>query len=531
MKNRIETNLSAALSQMVPDDMYERIVEEVDSIPERNVTPMKRQDKNTNPAARTRTDHNRPLRLLSMAVAACLVLAIGLWGGRYYQYNYVADSIVDIDVNPSVELTTNRNNKVLEAEAVNGDGAEILDELNLEGTDLNVAVYAVIGAMVQNGYLTGEDGSILITVQNDDQERAQTVRNLVLTDVDASLKSSEVTASVLNQTVTTTSTDAQTFADENNISLGKAVLVLNLAAKDDTLDATELAAMTIRELADLVTERGIDISDIVDYDADDTIWENINDAVEEVNENGTTTTTDTTGLITTAEAKEIALDHAGVAEADATFITAKLEYDDGVQVYDIEFYAGGVEYDYEINAATGAIIGTEQDAQQTTTTTTTTTTDTATLTADEAKAAALEHAGVAEADATFTKTELDYEDGVQVYDVEFYTTTTEYEYEINAATGAVVSHSQETISTGATGATGTTTTTSGGSITSAEAKTIALNHAGVSESNAREMEVELDNEDGVQVYEVEFKSGGMEYSYEIRVSDGTILDYEKEADD
>ncbi|MCD8147425.1 MAG: peptidase, partial [Clostridiales bacterium] len=335
MKNRIEDNLSAALSQMVPDDMYERIVEEIDSIPERNVTPMKRQDKNTNAAARTRTKHNRPLRLLSMAVAACLILAVGLWGGRYYQYNFVADSIVDIDVNPSVELTTNRNNKVLEAEAVNEDGAEILEELNLKGTDLNVAVYAVIGAMVQNGYLTGDDGSILISVQNDDQERAQTVRNLVLSDVDASLKSSEVTASVLNQTVTTTTTDAQTFADENNISLGKAVFVLNLAGKDDTLDATELAAMTLKELADLVTERGIDISDIVDYDAGDSIWENITDAVEEVNENGTTTTTtDTTGLITVAEAKEIALDHAGVTEDDATFITAKLDYDDGVQVYD-----------------------------------------------------------------------------------------------------------------------------------------------------------------------------------------------------
>ncbi|MCC8075555.1 MAG: peptidase, partial [Clostridiales bacterium] len=280
---------------------------------------MKRQNQKTNAADRTRTNRNRPLRLLSMAVAACLVLAVGLWGGRYYQYNFVTDSIVDIDVNPSVELTTNRNNKVLEAEAVNEDGAEILQELNLKGTDLNVAVYAVIGAMVQNGYLTGDDGSILISVQNDDQERAQTVRNLVLSDVDASLKSSEVTASVLNQTVTTTTTDAQTFADENNISLGKAVFVLNLASKDNTLDANELAAMTLKELADLVAERGIDISDIVDYDADDSIWENITDAVEEVNENGTTTTTTTSGdIITTAEAKEIALDHAGIAEADAT---------------------------------------------------------------------------------------------------------------------------------------------------------------------------------------------------------------------
>lgn len=362
MKNRIETNLSAALSQMVPDDMFDRIMEDVDSIPERNVTPMKRQNQKTNAADRTRTNRNRPLRLLSMAVAACLVLAVGLWGGRYYQYNFVTDSIVDIDVNPSVELTTNRNNKVLEAEAVNEDGAEILQELNLKGTDLNVAVYAVIGAMVQNGYLTGDDGSILISVQNDDQERAQTVRNLVLSDVDASLKSSEVTASVLNQTVTTTTTDAQTFADENNISLGKAVFVLNLASKDNTLDANELAAMTLKELADLVAERGIDISDIVDYDADDSIWENITDAVEEVNENGTTTTTTTSGdTITSDEAKTIALNHAGVSESNTREMEVELDYEDGIQVYEVEFKSGTMEYSYEIKAADGTILDYEQE--------------------------------------------------------------------------------------------------------------------------------------------------------------------------
>lgn len=444
MKNRIETNLSAALSQMVPDDMFDRIMEDVDSIPERNVTPMKRQNQKTNAADRTRTNRNRPLRLLSMAVAACLVLAVGLWGGRYYQYNFVTDSIVDIDVNPSVELTTNRNNKVLEAEAVNEDGAEILQELNLKGTDLNVAVYAVIGAMVQNGYLTGDDGSILISVQNDDQERAQTVRNLVLSDVDASLKSSEVTASVLNQTVTTTTTDAQTFADENNISLGKAVFVLNLASKDNTLDANELAAMTLKELADLVAERGIDISDIVDYDADDSIWENITDAVEEVNENGTTTTTTTSGdIITTAEAKEIALDHAGIAEADATFTKTKLEYDNGVQVYDVEFYTTDAEYDYNINAATGAVVNAEQEGRKTQTTTTTTTTSGDTITSDEAKTIALNHAGVSESNTREMEVELDYEDGIQVYEVEFKSGTMEYSYEIKAADGTILDYEQE----------------------------------------------------------------------------------------
>ena len=69
------------------------------------------------------------------------------------------------------------------------------------------------------------------------------------------------------------------------------------------------------------------------------------------------------------------------------------------------------------------------------------------------------------------------------------------------------------------------------SIGYAKAKSIALNHAGVSESKAYDMDIELDDEDGMLVYEVEFKSGGMEYSYEINAASGAILKHETEIDD
>lgn len=56
------------------------------------------------------------------------------------------------------------------------------------------------------------------------------------------------------------------------------------------------------------------------------------------------------------KAKEIALSDAGVSKADATYLHAHLDRDDRVIDYDVEFYSGGKEYDYEINAYTGAII-------------------------------------------------------------------------------------------------------------------------------------------------------------------------------
>ena len=70
-----------------------------------------------------------------------------------------------------------------------------------------------------------------------------------------------------------------------------------------------------------------------------------------------------------------------------------------------------------------------------------------------------------------------------------------------------------------------------GDIGYAKAKSIALTHAGVSESAAYDMEVEPDNEDGVPVYEVSFKSGGMEYDYDIHAVTGEILKHEAERDD
>ena len=58
--------------------------------------------------------------------------------------------------------------------------------------------------------------------------------------------------------------------------------------------------------------------------------------------------------ISAERAKQIALSHAQVS--GASFTKVELDIDDGVSVYDIEFKAGNVEYDYEINAASGAII-------------------------------------------------------------------------------------------------------------------------------------------------------------------------------
>ena len=119
---------------------------------------------------------------------------------------------------------------------------------------------------------------------------------------------------------------------------------------------------------------------------------------------------------------------------------------------------------------------------------------------------------------------LDRDDGRQVYDVEFYTSDyKEYDYEIDAYTGAVLSYDYDADFY-------TPPTASGTQITSDDAKRIALEHAGVAEADATRLKVELDQDDGRQVYEVEWEIGRTEYSYEIDAASGTILKSEVDAD-
>ncbi|MCD7839286.1 MAG: PepSY domain-containing protein [Erysipelotrichaceae bacterium] len=233
----------------------------------------------------------------------------------------------------------------------------------------------------------------------------------------------------------------------------------------------------------------------------------------------------TTDVMTVDEAKEVALKDANVT--DATMEDVQLDYDDGVQVYDVDFTSDGIEYDYEINAQTGEIIKRETKIVATTTTTNTTTTDTttttSTITKDKAKSIAMNHAGVTSV-SNYTIKE-DTEDGAKVYEIEFTSGNYEYDYTIRVSDGKILDVDKEKVKTTTTNNTTSSTTTT--SITKDKAKTIAMNHAGV--TSVSNYTIKTDTEDGVKVYELEFTSGNYEYDYTIRMSDGKILDVDKEA--
>lgn len=144
---------------------------------------------------------------------------------------------------------------------------------------------------------------------------------------------------------------------------------------------------------------------------------------------------------------------------------------------------------------------------------------------EKAKAAALEHAGLAETDVTFVKVKLDHDDGRTVYDVDFYSGSTEYDYEIDASTGEIVSYDSEIENYDIQAQ----TQQSGDMITADQAKEAALKAAGLDAANVKWVKEELDRDDGRTVYELECVSGEMEYDFEINAADGTVLEQGKES--
>lgn len=161
-----------------------------------------------------------------------------------------------------------------------------------------------------------------------------------------------------------------------------------------------------------------------------------------VTDNASTAAAGAASYLGEAKAKEIALNHAGLTSSQASFLEVKLDRDDGRAVYEVEFYSGNKEYDYEIDAASGAIVSYDFDIEHYTIPSAGTNTGSSTgnyITREKAQQLAQAKAP----NATLVKLEFEFDDGRAVYEGELREGRTEYEFEIDAVTGAFLQWSQD----------------------------------------------------------------------------------------
>ena len=347
--------------------------------------------------------------------AACLTLVLLGGGGIFYQQAHAVASVVSLDVNPSIELKVSKSEKVLVCTPLNEDAKAILadmgDGADLKGAKLDVAVNAIVGSLVRNGYLNSISSAIMISVEDNDTARAEKLQRELTSTVDGVLQTSEAKASVLTQTLTQDAGLAQQ-ARENSISTGKAALVNRVLALNPALKFDALAKLSVEELKDLA-EAGAPAMPIG-----------------------------------TDKAMDIAAAAFGKAStAKMAYSAVDPELDESPAHYEVEIKSQtGEEFEYKVDAYTGAILESKREAADGTEVPVVQPSKPAAsgdIGYAKAKSVALNHAGVSENKAYDMEIELDDEDGTLVYEVEFKSGGMEYSYEINAATGAILKHEAE----------------------------------------------------------------------------------------
>ena len=247
------------------------------------------------------------------------------------------------------------------------------------------------------------------------------------------------------------------------------------------------------------------------------------DSVSLTRKNTVSTFPAASGDIGSEKAKSIALNHAGVTSSTAKFVKVERDRDDGRLRYEVEFYAGNKEYDYEILASDGTILSYDADIEGYRIPSAANAS--ADIGVEKAKQIALQHAGVSASNATFLRAERDYDDGKLTYDVDFYAGNKEYDYEILAADGTILSYDADIEGYRIPSS---TSSSSSGYIGVERAKEIALQHAGLSSSGVNFDKAEFDHDDGRAEYEIEFHHNFREYEYTIDAASGTILEAERD---
>ncbi|OUQ75979.1 hypothetical protein B5E48_09850 [Massilimicrobiota sp. An105] len=247
-------------------------------------------------------------------------------------------SLVTLDVNPSIQLHLDEDDKVIEAIAVNDDAKKVLQDMELEQADANVAMNAVLGSLVKNGYLNANQNTVLLSVENDDDQARVALEDELSQYIYTTLKSYSIEGAIYSQDIDIDD-DVESLMNKYSISYGKANLI------EDIIDENDDAKKTYK-VEDLVKLNAQDLILIYQsLDKDDT-QKNANKMVGNVS---------TKQYITKDEALNIALKNASVSKSQIKELEIDYDMENGVLTYDIEFKYNQNEYEYEVSAAKGIV--------------------------------------------------------------------------------------------------------------------------------------------------------------------------------
>lgn len=322
----IEWELCEALDHAVPDvkdEILRRCAEEHFS--EDCVVPM---DFGSRPRKR------RSYWQSYAAVAAILILLvnIGIGMGRERAQNRV-ETIIGLDVNPSIELFVNAQDRVVAVSAVNADADAVLNGMNLTGSTTDIAVNAIIGSMYKQGYLGASSNSILVSVENKNEEVSREIETRLIEDINETLQSYSLEAAILSQTVVKADDTVTRTTADYEMSQGRTLLIEKIIDNNPYYTFEELSQLTINELNLLLGSQNVEVQTVtVSGVASESSYIGQDAAIETVLSQFTGNSEGLKDLY-----------------ADIGVLNARM-------VYGVSYLYEGVIYTYEVDALTGEIV-------------------------------------------------------------------------------------------------------------------------------------------------------------------------------
>ena len=245
------------------------------------------------------------------------------------------ETIVTMDVNPSIQFELNQDDEVVGISAGNEDAKKILEKVDVEDDDANKAVDEIVDSLVDEGHLSTENNTVLLSVDNDDDDKRIELEQKLGETIQSSLKENSIDGAIFSQDMDIDD-DVESLIKKYDISYGKATLIEKILDENDD----NQKAYKVEDLVKLNAQELIMIYQSMERKDDDDILLG---------------SVSTSKYITSDEALAVALSDAGLAQNQITDLEIDYDIENGVLTYEIEFKGNGKEYEYEINASKGVI--------------------------------------------------------------------------------------------------------------------------------------------------------------------------------
>lgn len=431
-------------------------------------------------------------KTVSIVSCVCLLLTVFIGGGAMLTKTFAAEDYrIMLDINPSIEISVDENNNIKDFVGLNDDGSKVLDGMKIKGESTDDALKTVISEVVDQGYISAEANSVLVSIEGVDENKSDEIKKEVADCISQTLTEKSLEGAIIVQVIP--ENESLTSVSETyGISVGKAQLINQIIEQNKFLSFEELSELSIHELNLLRVSYFIELENASEIGIPGEL-----------------------AYIGEQSATDIALADAQVAGNE---IEATLACRESVMLYCVEFETDTHDYRYRINAVTGEILSAEKIelgkdnffvGDQ----------EIATVGENAALRASLLHAGMENSTLIRCKFNRDWKYGTVIYNIFFTDGIKSGRYVVNARTGEILQYSitQENHDRSITADV----------IGNTEAKRIALAKDGLIDGNVSKCEIILRAKGESYVYDLTYICNATRYTVQVDAMDGTILIFEK----